>query len=108
MTYASRNHTFAIHTGYPKYLKEKLQFLVYEDAIAIRNSNNPLRLIEPRVEGSAGPRSFSFNAPRIFNKLPLNLKEIANPSLFRKKLKTYFFSRAFDVQTNTTNAEYKL
>ena len=100
-------HT-AVHHGVPAYLKSKLQFLQYGDAIATRNSRNPLRLVEPRVDGSYGARSFSYNAPRLFNKLPQNVKSIVDSKSFKKKLKTIFFSWAFDLEEKTTNPDYKI
>ena len=98
----------ALHTGFPAYLREKLQLLQYPNVVGTRNSNDTLKLFEPRVEGSYGDRSFTYKAPRIFNKLPRSLREIVAPDLFKKKLKTFFFSRAFDLQDQTTNPDYKL
>lgn len=39
---------------------------------------------------------FSFAAPKVWNSLPLSLREIDSLSLFKTRLKTYFFNIAFE------------
>ena len=39
---------------------------------------------------------FSFAAPKIWNSLPLPLREISSASLFKTHLKSYFFNIAFE------------
>ena len=43
-----------------------------------------------RAEGA-----FSYQAPRIWNELPYNLRSVSELSVFKRKLKTYFFGIAF-------------
>ena len=98
----------AIHHGYPTYLRTKLKQLTYNEGANTRNSGDPFRLEQPYARGSSGARSFSYAAPRIFNKLPLDLRQIGNTASFKKRLKTFFFSAAYDLETQTTADEYKL
>ena len=100
-------HT-AIHTGFPSYLRALLQPLYYHNAVGTRNSNDPWRLVEPRVNGNYGSRSFKYIAPRKFNKLPRELRGTKDPVIFKKMLKTLLFSRAFDLENKCTNAGYKV
>ena len=44
-----------------------------------------------------GERSFSHAGPSAWNDLPEDLR-VADPAKFRQQLKTYFFTRAFNVQ----------
>ena len=42
-----------------------------------------------------GDRSFRVVAPQLWNSIPLLIREAENVELFKKKLKTYLFSKAF-------------
>ena len=55
-----------------------------------------MRLVEPRTKlKSYGDRAFSSVAPRLWNKLPDDLKCITKLAKFKKDLKTYLFKLAF-------------
>ena len=76
----------------------------------LRCSNDPYRLSEPSAVGNRvfAERSFSYMAPRLYNKLPVKLKSIDSPDLFKSKLKTHFFQLAYNIETQEINPEYKL
>ena len=49
----------------------------------------------PRVRTSVGSRAFSVAAPRLWNELPLEIRQSKTSDVFRKKLKTLYFGQAF-------------
>ena len=51
--------------------------------------------VTPRLRTKFGERAFSFAGPAAWNFLPAELREIDDPNIFRKKLKTHFFNLAF-------------
>ena len=53
-------------------------------------------------------RSFSYVALRLYNKLPLSLKQIESVDTFKKQLKSFFFSLAYDLSDHTVREEYAL
>ena len=53
-------------------------------------------------------RSFSYVASRLYNKLPLSLKQIKSVDTFKKQLQSFFFSRAYDLSDHTVREEYAL
>jgi len=52
----------------------------------------------PRLRTKFGERSFSHAGPSAWNDLPEDLRAVADSAKFRQQLKTYFFTRAFNVQ----------
>jgi len=44
-----------------------------------------------------GERAFSVAAPRLWNKLPLQIRLTSTEAVFKAYLKTYLFKRAFDL-----------
>ena len=40
-------------------------------------------------------QSFAFDAPKIWNELPHDVRSAASVASFRKKLKTYLFAKAY-------------
>ena len=74
------------------------------DLITIKTSNRTLRssnqmlLVVPSVKlKSYGSRTFKYAAPFEWNKLPLSLKSITSLDSFKTALKTYLFSKAYDL-----------
>ena len=76
----------------PGYLKDMLVF--YEPSRELRSSNCT-KLFVPKMERSIGERTFHSYAPKLWNLLPLNLRNIHQPALFKKHLKTFLFISAF-------------
>ena len=57
---------------------------------------------------SSGERSFQYSAPRLYNKLPVEIKDSENINQFRKRLKTYLFGESYDMNQKTINEQYKV
>ncbi|XP_068704443.1 uncharacterized protein [Montipora foliosa] len=62
-------------------------------------SNSSLVLDPPKVKTlpTLGDRSFSFAAPKLWNKLPNYIRTSATITIFKPQLKTYLFRVAFDL-----------
>ena len=77
----------------PKYLSDLLK--PYIPGRSLRSSSKGL-LVEPsfRLE-TYGSRSFMCAAPRLWNSLSQDLRAISSPVVFKKRLKTVLFKKAF-------------
>ena len=51
----------------------------------------------PRLLTKFGERAFTYDGLSAWNSLPKDLRAVTDPGLFRKRLKTHFFSLAFCV-----------
>jgi len=67
-------------------------FLTYE---CLNLKHNRAQLFIPRHNLSFGSRAFRFSAPRIWNKLPLRIRETQSLPAFKRHLKTHFFLSAY-------------
>ena len=77
----------------PSYLQE---FIVpYSPARQLRSANKFL-LTVPRTISSYGDRSFSACAPKLWNSLPMDIRETTSLEQFKKLLKTYLFNCAYN------------
>ena len=47
-------------------------------------------------------------APRLYNKLPVEIKDNENINQFKKRLKTYLFGESYDMNQKTINEQYKV
>jgi len=55
-------------------------------------------LDEPRANlKTHGERAFSVAAPRLWKKLPLQIRLSSSEAVFKTKLKTHYLKRAFDL-----------
>ena len=80
----------------PSYLQDVLKF--YCQARALRSSNDYLRLEEPTYRmKSYGQRAFSVAAPRLWNKLPFEIRACSNVDHFKSQLKTFLFKKVCDI-----------
>ena len=77
----------------PSYLKDLLN--VYRPTRTLRSSSQSL-LKKTIIYTNTGRRSFKYSAPEIWNSLPLNIRQSETITSFRKKLKTYLFSIAYN------------
>ena len=92
----------ALNTGKPAYLRNKLTKFRTKLEVSIRQTHDPHRLNEPRMNKEIGTRSFKYIAPRLFNSLPRSVKDSGNLKAFKKKLKTFLFNECyFDTKTIT-------
>ncbi|KAA0722921.1 hypothetical protein E1301_Tti013651 [Triplophysa tibetana] len=79
----------ALHGLAPQYLNELL--LYYSPARALR-SQASCQLVIPRIsKSSAGERSFSYLAPKLWNILPCTVREADTLCQFKSRLKTHLF-----------------
>ena len=53
-------------------------------------------------------RSFQYSAPRLYNKLPVEIKDSENINQFKKRLKTHLFGESYDMNQKTINEQYKI
>ena len=86
----------AIHNMSPSYISN-LVSIKSCSAYSLR-SNSSLILDRPkgRILSTLGARSFYAAAPTLWNSLPSNIRDITSLSIFKKKLKTYLFSLAYN------------
>lgn len=96
--------------GQPVYLRCLLVPFNNQSEMCLRHSDDPYRFLEPRAVGRSSfvERSFSYAAPRLYNKLPLELKCVESVGEFKSKLKTYFFQLSYDVERQELSSDYRL
>ncbi|XP_068246244.1 uncharacterized protein [Palaemon carinicauda] len=75
----------------PSYMRNMLKSFRPDTVVSLRHSDDPYRLEELRSRTNVGTRAFERSAPRIFNKLPLEVKQSLNCDVFKRKLKTHIF-----------------
>ena len=99
----------ALKYGEPKYLRDCLVPIAEATSanVTIRHASDPYRLFEVGVNRMMGDRTFRYAAPRLFNRLPLDIKDSQNVLTFKKKLKTHLFARCYDCVSKTINSSYK-
>ena len=78
----------ALQQKSPTYLSNLIT--VYKPTRVLRSSSQ-LLLAVPSIKSSAGRRSFSFAAPKVWNSLPLNIRSSTSLTSFRSSLKTFLF-----------------
>ncbi len=79
----------ALNNLAPQYLNQLLQ--VYTPSRALRSSSS-ISLVVPRIRlTTMGARSYSYAAPRLWNSLPLDIRNSNCLLSFKTRLKTYFF-----------------
>ena len=84
----------ALHGMAPDYLSNMLS-----PARSVRNlrSRNQCLLAVPRTNlVSAGDRAFSVAGPKLWNKLPMHIKQSSNVCVFKRKLKTHLFNQFYN------------
>ena len=75
--------------------------------MSIRHAEDPHRLFEIGVNSVVGDKTFRYAAPRLFNGLPLDVKDSQSVSVFKKKLKTHIFDKCYDCVLKTIMTPYK-
>ena len=95
--------------GEPKYLRDCLVPNVEATTanVTTRYASDPHRLFEIGVNRMMGKRTFQYAAPKLFNRLPLDIKDSQNVLVFKKKLKTHLFAKCYDCVLKTINSSYK-
>ena len=76
----------------PKYMLDLL--VPYEASRPLRSSGSGL-LCVPRTRTKQGEAAFSYSAPHLWNKLPVDLRSAQTVSSFKSGLKTLLFTEAY-------------
>ena len=98
----------ALKFNQPKYLSELLKTYNPETSMNLRSIDEN-RLNEPVVSRSAVvKRSFEYSAPRLFNMLPIEIRQTNTVKSFKKSLKTYLFTQAYDISTQSIRSDFKV
>ncbi len=82
-----------LSTNQPVYLRELLT--VQKNTRSLRSSCEIVLKVPKTKLKTAGDRSFSLAAPKIWNELPRSVKCAASLPLFKKDLKTHYFRSAY-------------
>ena len=82
----------ALHNEAPAYISEMLT--PYIPPRTLRSTNTSL-LTVPTTHTKHGDRAFSCAAPRLWNELPISIKNCPSTSTFKQSVKTYLFNRAY-------------
>ena len=77
----------------PQYLSSLIE--VYVPSRSLRSASKNLLRVKDTKFKTLGDRSFSFTAPLIWNKLPINLRTEKSIENFKKMLKTHYFKEAY-------------
>ena len=87
----------ALNGQAPSYILELLTFKSNSHSHNLRSSNDTLLLKMPtyKTKVTLGDRAFSCAAPRIWNNLPLTIRNSQSVTSFKTKLKTHLFVQAF-------------
>ena len=100
----------ALKFNQPQYIVDLLAGSIGGTHVALRSSDDPYRLYEPRAVGERvfAERSFSYAAPRLYNKLPMVVKQQTSLEGFKTQLKSFLFSRVYGTVNNTVSEAYRL
>lgn len=83
----------ALNGQAPLYLKELI--VPYHPTRALRSQNSGL-LVVPRVfKSRMGGRAFNYQAPLLWNHLPVSIRGADTLSTFKSRLKTFLFDKAY-------------
>ncbi|XP_072014868.1 uncharacterized protein [Amphiura filiformis] len=78
-----------IHGLLPSYLTE-FSFLMFH-LENLRSGDDKLRLAIPRTKRTLGDKAFTAAAPRLWNSLPIHIRQLPSIHRFKKSLKTHLF-----------------
>ena len=81
-----------LHELAPVYLCQLLE--LYMPSRSLRSSSQNL-LIEKQLRTKIGERAFSVCSPKLWNKLPVHVRNIGDIDAFKMELKTYLLKSAF-------------
>ena len=79
----------ALHGQGPVYLRDCLAF--YKPQRSLRSANELLLSVPKSRLRTYGERAFQVAAPRLWNKLPLDIRQSPSTESFKNRLKTHFF-----------------
>ena len=82
----------AFHTGCPPYLSDLLQY--HEPTRSLRSSSSH-QFSVLRHNLTFGSRAFRFSVPRVWNSLPVSIRETKSLSTFRHHIKIHYFQSVY-------------
>ena len=85
----------ALHGQGPQYLCESLTW--HKPSRSLQSSNDLLLVVPKTRLKTYGDRAFRAVAPRLWNDLPLSLRQSPSTNSFKTNLKTYLFKNVYDV-----------
>ena len=83
-----------LHQQGPSYIEELLE--VYRPPRALRSESAGLLVTRQVQKSRTGGRSFSYMAPLLWNHLPASVRGAGTVSLFKSRLKTFLFDKAYN------------
>jgi hypothetical protein len=92
----------------PLYLRSLLSLYKTGTSMALRHGNDKNRLYEPRAQKKSGERCFQYCAPRLYNELPIEIRNCTTVLSFKSKLKTHLFKKSFDLCSSTISENFKV
>ena len=95
-----------INILFPQYMNNLIK--PYSCSRSLRSSTKSLLVVPKWKLAFYGRRSFSVAAPELWNKLRSDIKTSPNVITFKRRLKTYFFSRAFSIWFSATERCFEL
>ena len=95
----------ALKYGQPSYVSDLLKPYENESNVQLRSIG---RLNEPIISSRTDSnRCFEYHAPRLFNKLPNDVKKQLTVPAFKRMLKTHIFQKAYDMPQSNINPLYR-
>ena len=88
----------SLNSRAPSYISSLLKpvFTLSTRPTVLRSASN-LDLFLPRSRLKFGERAFSIAAPKAWNTLPLNVRQISNTQTFKRRLKTFLFCKSYNL-----------
>ncbi|XP_051234107.1 galanin receptor type 1b isoform X2 [Dicentrarchus labrax] len=83
----------ALHGQAPSYLKELI--VPYYPTRTLRSLNAGLLVVPIVSKSRTGARAFSYQAPLLWNQLPVVVREADTLTTFKSRLKTFLFDKAY-------------
>ena len=81
-----------LNNAAPEYLSE---LIIKAEHTRTLRSSSKIKLVQPKDITSYGHRAFSSYAPTIWNIIPTSIQSASSEKLFKKLLKTFFFTKYF-------------
>ncbi|TKS71954.1 hypothetical protein D9C73_006029 [Collichthys lucidus] len=83
----------ALHGQAPSYLKELI--VPYYPSRTLRSQDAGFLVVPIVSKSRLGARAFSYQAPLLWNKLPIWVREADTVNTFKSRLKTFLFDKAY-------------
>ena len=83
----------ALNDQAPSYLKDLL--VPYHPTRTLRSQDADLLVVPKICKSRLGARAFSYQAPLLWNHLPLSVREADTVSTFKSRLKTFLFDKSY-------------